>query len=66
MLGWKLNRFARSRSDSITYKMLLQKKGIWVISSNEPIPDFGTPAPDQLNRIIQFINKSISAQRLVG
>ena len=28
ILVWKLNRFARSRADSITYKTLLRNKGI--------------------------------------
>jgi site-specific DNA recombinase len=34
ILMWKLNRFARSRADSITYKTLLRNKGIDVISIN--------------------------------
>ncbi len=37
ILVWKLNRFARGRVDSITYKTLLRNKGIKVISINEPL-----------------------------
>jgi len=32
ILVWKLNRFARNRVDSITYKELLRQRGIKVIS----------------------------------
>ena len=35
ILVWKLNRFARSRVDSIIYKKLLKDRGIKVISINE-------------------------------
>jgi len=35
ILVWKLNRFSRSRVDSVTYKTLLKSKGIRVISINE-------------------------------
>ena len=37
ILVWKLNRFSRSRADSITYKTLLRVKGIDVVSINEPV-----------------------------
>lgn len=39
VLVWKLNRFARNRIDSITYKALLRSKGIKVISIHEPLDD---------------------------
>ena len=39
ILIWKLNRFSRSRADSITYKTLLRGKGIEVISINEPVDE---------------------------
>lgn len=42
VLVWKLNRFARSRADSIIYKTLLRNKGIDVISINEPVDDSPT------------------------
>jgi DNA invertase Pin-like site-specific DNA recombinase len=37
VLVWKLNRFARSRVDSITFKGLLRKRGIDIVSINEPL-----------------------------
>jgi site-specific DNA recombinase len=39
ILVWKLNRFARNRLDSITYKTLLRDRGIKIISINEPLED---------------------------
>ncbi len=42
ILVWKLNRFARSRIDSIVYKKLLKDRGIRLISINEPIDDSPT------------------------
>ena len=42
VLVWKYSRFARSREDSIVYKTLLRKKGIQVISINEPFEDTAT------------------------
>jgi site-specific DNA recombinase len=42
ILVWKLNRFARSRMDSIVYKKLLRDRGIRVISINEPLDDSPT------------------------
>jgi site-specific DNA recombinase len=42
ILVWKLNRFARSRMDSIVYKKLLKDRGIRVISINEPLDDSPT------------------------
>ena len=59
ILVWKLNRFARSRVDSITYKMLLQKKGIKVISINEPIED--SPTGHLLEGMIESIDEFYSA-----
>ncbi len=42
----------------------INSQGMW--DCHEPVPDFGTPAVDQMNRMIQFINRSISDQRPVG
>ena len=39
ILVWKLNRFSRSRVDSVTYKTLLKSKGIRVISINEHLDE---------------------------
>ena len=59
ILVWKLNRFARSRADSITYKTLLRNKGIEVISINEPIDD--SPTGRLLEGVIESIDEFYSA-----
>ena len=59
IIVWKLNRFARSREDSIIYKSLLRKQGIQVISVNEPLED--TPAGRMLEGIIEVIDEFYSA-----
>ena len=40
------------------------KLGMWDL--HEPVPDFDIPKSDQIDRIIQFIDKAISAKRPVG
>jgi site-specific DNA recombinase len=59
ILVWKLNRFARSRVDSITYKALLKSKGIKVISINEPLDD--SPSGQLLEGIIESVDEFYSA-----
>ena len=59
ILVWKLNRFARSRVDSITYKTLLKSKGIKVISINEPLDD--SPSGQLLEGVIESIDEFYSA-----
>ena len=59
ILVWKLNRFARSRVDSITYKALLRGKGIQVISINEPLDD--SPSGQLLEGVIESIDEFYSA-----
>jgi site-specific DNA recombinase len=59
ILVWKLNRFARNRVDSITYKALLKSKGIKVISVNEPLND--SPSGQLLEGIIESIDEFYSA-----
>ena len=56
---WKLNRFARSRADSVTYKTLLRNKGIEVISINEPVDD--SPSGRLLEGVIESIDEFYSA-----
>jgi len=56
---WKLNRFSRSRVDSITYKALLRKHGIEVISINEPLDD--TPTGHLLEGMIECMDEFYSA-----
>ena len=59
ILVWKLNRFARSRIDSITCKALLKSKGIKVISMNEPLDD--SPSGQLLEGVIETIDEFYSA-----
>jgi site-specific DNA recombinase len=59
ILVWKLNRFSRSRIDSITYKALLKSKGIKIISINEPLDD--SPSGQLLEGIIESIDEFYSA-----
>jgi len=58
ILVWKLNRFARNRVDSITYKKLLKDRGIKVISINEPLDD--TPSGHLLEGVIETIDEFYS------
>jgi DNA invertase Pin-like site-specific DNA recombinase len=55
---WKLNRFSRSRADSVTYKTLLRNKGIDVISINEPMDD--SPTGRLLEGVIESIDEFYS------
>ena len=59
ILVWKLNRFARNRADSITYKTLLRNKGIEVISINEPVDN--SPTGRLLEGVIESIDEFYSA-----
>ncbi len=58
ILVWKLNRFARSRSDSIIYKKLLRDRGIKLISINEPLED--NPSGHLLEGMIETIDEFYS------
>jgi site-specific DNA recombinase len=59
VLVWKLNRFARSRIDSVTYKTLLKSKGIRVVSINEPLDE--SPSGKLLEGVIESIDEFYSA-----
>jgi len=59
ILVWKMNRFSRSRVDSITYKTLLRNKGIKVISINEPLDD--SPSGQLLEGVIESVDEFYSA-----
>jgi len=59
ILVWKLNRFSRSRIDSITYKTLLRDIGIKVTSVNEPLDD--SPSGQLLEGIIESVDEFYSA-----
>ena len=58
ILVWKLSRFARNREDSITYKSLLRKNGVQVISINEPMDD--SPSGNLLEGIIEVVDQFYS------
>ena len=59
ILVWKLNRFSRSRLDSITYKELLHQRGISLVSINEPLED--NPSGRLLEGIIESMDEFYSA-----
>jgi site-specific DNA recombinase len=59
ILVWKLNRFSRSRVDSVTYKTLLKNKGIRVISINEHLDE--SPSGQLLEGIIESVDEFYSA-----
>ena len=58
ILVWKLNRFARNRVDSATYKKLLRDRGIKVVSINEPLED--SPSGHLLEGVIETIDQFYS------
>ena len=58
ILVWKYSRFARNREDSIIYKSLLRKRGIQVISINEPLDD--TPTGRLMEGIIESLDEFYS------
>jgi len=59
ILVWKMNRFSRSRIDSITFKKLLRDRGIRVISINEPLDD--SSAGQLLEGVIESVDEFYSA-----
>ncbi len=59
ILVWKFNRFARDRQVSVTYKHMLKKSGVDVISINEPVDD--SPAGQMLSGIIEVVDEFYSA-----
>jgi DNA invertase Pin-like site-specific DNA recombinase len=63
VLVWKLSRFTRNREDSIIYKSLLRKRGIQLISLNEPIED--TPSGKLLEGIIE-VASSKNVKKISG
>ena len=55
ILVWKYSRFARSREDSIVFKTMLRKRGIRVVSINEPAED--TPTGKLLEAMIESLDE---------
>ena len=39
VIVWKLDRFARSREDSVVYKAILKRAGVEVVSIREPLAE---------------------------
>ncbi len=58
ILFWKFSRFARSREISVLYKSMIRKKGIKVISINEPIED--SPSGKLLEGMIEVFDEFYS------
>ncbi len=59
ILTWKFSRFARNRTDSVVYKSLLRRRGIRVISINEPVED--TPSGRMFEGMIEVMDEFYSA-----
>lgn len=55
---WKFSRFARNQEESLTYKNLLRKKGVAVVSVSEPIPE--GPFGALIERIIEWMDEFYS------
>lgn len=59
VIVWKLDRFARSREDSVSYKVRLKKNGVKVESSTEAISD--NPESIILEAVLEGIAEYYSA-----
>jgi len=57
---WKWDRFARNREDAVTYKALLRKSGIELISIKEQF-DTDTPAGALLEGVMEVVAEWYSA-----
>ena len=57
---YSFSRFARNRLDAITYKLLLRKRGIKIVSVTEPVEE-NTPEGKLLEGIIEVINEFYSS-----
>lgn len=55
---WKFSRFARNQEQSIVYKNLLQKNGVTVLSTSQPIPE--GPFGSLIERIIEWMDEFYS------
>ena len=60
VLVWKLDRFARSRTDSAVNKMILKKNGVHLISAKENISD--GPEGIILEAVLEGVNEYYSAE----
>lgn len=55
ILVWKFSRFARNQEESITYKSMLARDNVEVVSISEPIPD--GPFGSLNERIIEWMDE---------
>ena len=64
VIVWKLDRFARNRYDSATYKHILKKNGVRVISATEKISDSpeGVILEAMLEGMAEFYSLELSAK----
>ncbi len=56
ILVHKLDRFSRRREDAVTYKALLKKAGVSVVSVSEPL-DLDSPAGVMVEGMLEVINE---------
>lgn len=64
VIVYKIDRFARNKSDSAIYKMLLKKNGVKVLYSNENIPD--SPEGIVLESVLEGFAEYFSANLAVN
>ena len=60
IIVWKLDRFSRDRYDSATYKHILKKNGVKVISATENISD--SPEGILLESLLEGLSEYYSAE----
>ena len=62
IIVWKLDRFARNRLDSVTYKHMLKKHGVRVVSATERISDDpeGIMMEGMLESIAEYYSANLS------
>jgi len=60
VLVWKLDRFSRSRIDSATYRAVLKRNGVNIVSAKENISD--APEGILLESLLEGINEYYSAE----
>ncbi|NLT13709.1 MAG: recombinase family protein [Clostridiales bacterium] len=60
VLVWKLDRFARTREDSVAFKAILRKNGIKLVSAKEPIAEGSTGII--LEGVLETLNEFYSVE----
>ena len=59
ILVWKFSRFSRNREHSVLHERQLERRGVRVVSLNEPVDD--TPAGRMLEGILEAVDEFYSA-----